>query len=141
MATNINTIISWFKDGLNPNENQFKAAWLSFWHKDANIPVNKILGLSDILDQKADADKLESHIANVRAQVIVFGNPFLLIKHPINNDKDKQAEIQAGDTICDGYLDNNTLWLKATCVNITDINNPDNWLLHDSLDITINFTE
>jgi len=75
------------------------------------------------------------------SSIIVFGNPFSLLKHPSNNNPEFKNKIQKNDIICDGYLDNNTLWLKATCVNDTDINNPDNWLLHDSLDITINIPE
>lgn len=36
------TIISWFKTGLYPTEEQFKETWLSFWHKSEKIPVANI---------------------------------------------------------------------------------------------------
>lgn len=36
------TIISWFKTGLYPTEDQFRETWLSFWHKSEKIPMAQI---------------------------------------------------------------------------------------------------
>ena len=36
------TIISWFKTGLYPTEDQFRETWLSFWHKSEKIPISQI---------------------------------------------------------------------------------------------------
>jgi hypothetical protein len=41
---NLATIISWFKTGLYPTEDQFKETWLSFWHKSEKIPYTQIEG-------------------------------------------------------------------------------------------------
>lgn len=58
MATNKNTIKSWFLTNLFPTQAQFHA-WLdSFWHKDENIPQNNIEGLQDSLDDKMDIEAL-----------------------------------------------------------------------------------
>lgn len=47
-------ILSWFKDGLFVNEEQFKKAWSSFWHKSERLPLTQIMGLNDFLNRKAD---------------------------------------------------------------------------------------
>ncbi len=36
------TIISWFRTGLYPTEDQFRETWLSFWHKSQKIPMSQI---------------------------------------------------------------------------------------------------
>jgi hypothetical protein len=36
------TIISWFKTGSYPTEDQFRETWLSFYHKSEKIPVSSI---------------------------------------------------------------------------------------------------
>jgi len=37
-------ILSWFKTGLFPTEEQFRKTWLSFWHKSEKIPATAIEG-------------------------------------------------------------------------------------------------
>jgi hypothetical protein len=46
----LSTILSWFKTGLTPTENQFAQSWSSFWHKDDSIPQSSITGLQTILN-------------------------------------------------------------------------------------------
>jgi hypothetical protein len=46
----LSTILSWFKTGLKPTENQFAQSWSSFWHKDDSLPQTSITGLQDILN-------------------------------------------------------------------------------------------
>jgi hypothetical protein len=46
----LSTILSWFKTGLKPTENQFAQSWSSFWHKDDLIPQSSINGLQSILN-------------------------------------------------------------------------------------------
>ena len=36
------SIISWFRTGLYPTEEQFRDTWLSFWHKSERIPSDRI---------------------------------------------------------------------------------------------------
>jgi hypothetical protein len=43
-------IISWFKEGLFPNEDQFRQTWLSYWHKSEKIPQTQIFGLQEIIE-------------------------------------------------------------------------------------------
>lgn len=58
--TAINTIKNWFKTGLKPTQDQFWSWMDSYWHKDEEIPQDKIKGLSESLEAKADADQLEN---------------------------------------------------------------------------------
>ena len=64
MATDKNTLKSWFKTGLKPTQEQFWAWQESYWHKSESIPTEKILGLSEVLANKADAEMLQ-HKANL----------------------------------------------------------------------------
>ena len=50
----LNTIKNWFKTGLKPTQEQFWDTWDSFWHKNENIPVDKIDGIDNLLNQKAN---------------------------------------------------------------------------------------
>lgn len=43
-------IISWFKTGLYPNEDQFRQTWLSYWHKSEKIPQSQIFGLQETIE-------------------------------------------------------------------------------------------
>ncbi|MWB96770.1 hypothetical protein GON26_20605 [Flavobacterium sp. GA093] len=61
MATNLNTILSWFKTGLKPTQAQFWASWQSFWHKDELIPQSNIADLISTLNAKAEKSQLEGH--------------------------------------------------------------------------------
>ena len=58
--TAINTIKNWFKTGLKPTQDQFWNWMDSYWHKDEEIPQDKIKGLSESLEAKADAAQLEN---------------------------------------------------------------------------------
>jgi surface protein len=42
MATNISTILNWFRTGKTPTQQQFWDSWQSFWHKDEIIPHAQI---------------------------------------------------------------------------------------------------
>lgn len=53
MATPLNTIKNWFKATLFPTQTQFWSTFDSFWHKDEPIPMNKVDGLGDALNNKA----------------------------------------------------------------------------------------
>ncbi|MRI64680.1 hypothetical protein EDM00_11890, partial [Ornithobacterium rhinotracheale] len=58
--TDLNTIKSWFKNGLKPTQEQFWA-WLdSFWHKDDKIPAENIQGLNDMLSNIDLSSKVEN---------------------------------------------------------------------------------
>lgn len=72
MATNINTILSWFKTRSKPTQEQFWASWSSFWHKDEKIPQSSISDLTTTLDTKADQSKLDTHITDHNAHASAF---------------------------------------------------------------------
>ncbi|MCD0475707.1 hypothetical protein LPB87_15015 [Flavobacterium sp. EDS] len=74
MATNINTILNWFKTGLKPTQEQFWTTWASFWHKDEQIPQSSISGLENTLNTKAEKSQLEAHINNKKAHADLFDN-------------------------------------------------------------------
>ncbi|MFV0397929.1 MAG: hypothetical protein ACK5JU_07925 [Bacteroidales bacterium] len=46
----LNDILSWFKSGLFPTEQQFSDTWLSFWHKSEKIPQDQIFGLKETIE-------------------------------------------------------------------------------------------
>jgi hypothetical protein len=72
MATDINTILSWFKTGLKPTQAQFWASWQSFWHKDEQIPQSSIANLSTTLNAKAEKSQFDAHIGDALAHENLF---------------------------------------------------------------------
>ncbi|WP_374459183.1 hypothetical protein [Chryseobacterium taeanense] len=62
MSTPLNTILSWFQAGDFPTEQQFAESWKSFYHKEENIPVDKVENLNAELQNKADASAFETHL-------------------------------------------------------------------------------
>jgi hypothetical protein len=72
MATNINTILNWFKTGFKPTQAQFWATWASFWHKDEQIPQNNISGLESALNEKAEKAQFDVHLSNKKAHSELF---------------------------------------------------------------------
>jgi hypothetical protein len=60
----LNTLKNWFKTGLKPTQAQFWD-WLdSFWHKDEAIPVEKIEGLADLLNDSVSLTQFNSGLAD-----------------------------------------------------------------------------
>lgn len=72
MATDINTILSWFKTGLKPTQAQFWASWQSFWHKDEQIPQSSIANLSTTLNAKAEKSQLDAHMVDSQSHTSLF---------------------------------------------------------------------
>ncbi|HEX8575326.1 MAG TPA: hypothetical protein VF677_03450 [Flavobacterium sp.] len=72
MATNLNTILNWFKTGLKPTQAQFWASWQSFWHKDDTIPQSSIFNLTNVLNSKADANQLNGHFTDQNAHAALL---------------------------------------------------------------------
>ena len=62
--TEKNILQNWFVTGAKPTQEQFWAWQESYWHKGENIPTEKILGLSEVLVNKADVEMLQ-HKANL----------------------------------------------------------------------------
>ena len=62
MTTPVKTLIEWFKNKKKPNETQFAAWILSYWHKDEQIPIGHIEGANEILVSKADKQALDTAV-------------------------------------------------------------------------------
>ena len=62
--TEKNILQNWFVTGAKPTQEQFWAWQESYWHKGEGIPTEKILGLSEVLANKADVEMLQ-HKANL----------------------------------------------------------------------------
>ena len=62
--TEKNILQNWFVTGAKPTQEQFWAWQESYWHKSESIPTEKILGLSEVLANKADVEILQ-HKANL----------------------------------------------------------------------------
>ncbi len=146
MATSLATILNWFKINAIPTEAQFKATFTSFRHKLNKVPVGDIEGIDELIAQKADNDKLNSHIEDdsrhisaefietLQSKVTVFGNWFQLIKHPSNDDVLKANAIEVGDIIMNGFRDNQTFWKCAVCRFTIDVDLDESWTVLDSID-------
>ena len=99
MATNINTILSWFKTGLKPTQAQFWASWQSFWHKDAMIPQSSINNLTNILNAKAENNQFNAHKSDpnahsniiLKARIIPVAG-LLVFKVAPNHNEDKKEQ-------------------------------------------------
>lgn len=146
MAVPITTILNWFKTNLQPTEAQFKATLESFRHKNEKVPVADVEGIDDLISQKADADKLNSHIqdnsrhltnellTSLPTLITVFGNKFRLLKHPLNNEAVKQRTLENGDFILDGFFDSTTLWVKAQCLDVDNKEESASWNVLSSIE-------
>jgi hypothetical protein len=86
MATNINTILNWFKTGFKPTQAQFWATWTSFWHKDEQIPQNSISGLENTLNTKAEKAQLDAHLSDKNAHADLFDKKANSIHNHIIDD-------------------------------------------------------
>jgi hypothetical protein len=73
MATNINTILGWFKTGEKPTQKQFSDSWQSFWHKDEAIPQSSITNLASTLNEKVEKSEFEAHKADETTHATLFG--------------------------------------------------------------------
>jgi hypothetical protein len=62
---NLQQILSWFKTGLFPTEDQFRQTWLSFWHKSEKIPQSQILGLQETIESAAQGLIWQEPVKNV----------------------------------------------------------------------------
>ena len=67
MNTPLNTILSWFETGDFPTEEQFKATFLSFYHKDDIIPIKNIEGFEDLSHLFASAEDFKKHLKDPAA--------------------------------------------------------------------------
>lgn len=90
MATDKNTLKGWFVKGAKPLASQF-AAWIdSFWHKDDQINISDINGLSSALSEKAPGSTLSAHTDDMSI-------------HVTSTEKEtwsaKQSELSAGTHI------------------------------------------
>lgn len=109
MATSISTILSWFKTGLKPTENQFMQSWTSFWHKDETIPQSSISNLAAVLNAKAEKSQFDYHKTDPNAHSELFAKARIIplgqmqvFKVPGNENMNEK---EIGD-YCIGYIEN-----------------------------------
>lgn len=92
MATNINTILSWFRTGKKPTQKQFWSSWQSFWHKDEAIPQSSIINLISALDSKENINNKSLTLSSLSTNndypssktVYEFVNEFVKSENNIN---------------------------------------------------------
>lgn len=95
MATNINTILDWFKTGKKPTQQQFWASWQSFWHKDEQIPQSCIIDLANTLDAKENISNKSLTISSLSTTtdypssktVYDFVNEFIKTENILNTEQ------------------------------------------------------
>lgn len=72
MITPISTLKRRFANFLKPTQEHFWAWMDSYWHKDENIPKEKIEGLSTALEGTASAEQLRNHLTDSQAHSELF---------------------------------------------------------------------
>ena len=72
MITPISTLKRRFANFLKPTQEHFWAWMDSYWHKDENIPMNKVEGLSTALEGTASAAQLRNHLTDSQAHSGLF---------------------------------------------------------------------
>ena len=107
--TALNTIKSWFKTGLKPTETQFANTFDSFHHKDESIPQTSIANLQESFDEKVDKEAL----SNLPTIISINGNPFTLIKNPVNNNPEMASTLEKNDFAAVGAWNATEFWDKA----------------------------
>ncbi len=67
-------IISWFKEGLFPTEDQFRQTWLSYWHKSEKIPQSQIFGLQETIEAATRGLIYQNPVATVQGLYTTYPN-------------------------------------------------------------------
>lgn len=67
-------ILSWFKTGLFPNEDQFRQTWLSYWHKSEKIPQSQIFGLQETIESATRGLIYQNPVTNVADLYTTYPN-------------------------------------------------------------------
>ena len=66
------TLKKWFSNFMKPAQEHF-AAWIdSYWHKDEEIPMSKIDGLSRAIENTVSAGQLLNHLDDTNAHHALF---------------------------------------------------------------------
>lgn len=94
MATNINTILNWFKTGKKPTQEQFWSSWQSFWHKYEKIPQSSITNLVNSLDAKENLSNKSLTLSSLSTNndypssktVYDFVNEFVKTENNLNTE-------------------------------------------------------
>ena len=72
MITPISILKRRFANFLKPTQEHFWSWMDSYWHKDENIPMNKVEGLSTALEGTASAEQLRNHLTDSQAHSGLF---------------------------------------------------------------------
>lgn len=112
MATDKNTLKSWFETNDVPTQDQFWALIDSFFHKDETIAISSITDIENILNGKADKEAFDTHLTDpdahsglfAKTRIIPFGQ-FLVFKAEGNAN---ESEKEPGD-YCMGYVEGSLL--------------------------------
>ena len=72
MITQKKTLKKWFSNFMKPAQEHF-SAWIdSYWHKNEQIPMSNIEGLSRAIENTASAGQLLNHINDTNAHLALF---------------------------------------------------------------------
>ena len=91
MITSLTVILQWFLRGKKPTQSHFEATFRSFWHKEESIPTNKIDGLEQSLNQKAEKIQFTAHLTDKAAHSNLF-----VVKENTDNKQNSLATDNTG---------------------------------------------
>ena len=72
MITQKKTLYKWFSNFMKPAQEHFRALIDSFWHKNEQIPMSNIEGLSLAIEGTASAKQLLNHLDDTNAHRALF---------------------------------------------------------------------
>lgn len=126
--SNKSTTRNWFKTGLIPTQAQFWAFFDFIWFKDEMIPVENIEGLQELIDEQADNEAFQNHLADEDAheplfkKTKIYATGELQIFKTQGNIDSLQLEV---DDLCIGIVENifiNAIYLGGDRTLLTSFN-------------------
>jgi len=74
-------------------------------------------GINPVDVSPSDIVDVQINILEKSEKITVFGNPFTLLKHRLNNDPAKVSVLENNDFILNGFRDDTTIWPMAQCLD------------------------
>lgn len=115
MATDKNTLKSWFETNDVPTQEQFWALIDSFFHKNETIPITSITDIANILNGKAEKQAFDTHLNDpaahpillTKARIIPLGQLLVFKVAPNENNTTKEPGDYCMGIVGDTFVNGN----------------------------------